>query len=359
MATFDVLVRRLDDVVPHPNADRLDLAVIGGYRCVVGKNQFRAGDLVAYLPEASILPAPLIDELGLTGKLAGPEKNRIHPVSLRGALSQGVVMPVREHWQEGQSVMAELGVEKFIPQIPAELMGSTYTLEEHERLNFDIQNIKAFPDLFQEGEHVVMTEKVHGVFMGVGGLPKGMARPEHAFEGRGYVSSKGLLYDRMAFQRDSDNLYLRATVEFNLPQLVISLADEWNCPVLLLGEVFGVGVQDLAYGQPPQSPQFRAFAIVRRNAHGIPEYLSDDELETTLARLGVERTPVLYRGPFSVQAVQQHTNGKETVSGNAVHLREGVVITPAVERSCAEIGRLALKSVSEAYLTRKGGTEYT
>ena len=52
MASFDVLVRRLDDVVPHPNADRLDLAVIGGYRCVVGKSQFSAGDLVAYLPEA-------------------------------------------------------------------------------------------------------------------------------------------------------------------------------------------------------------------------------------------------------------------------------------------------------------------
>ena len=359
MASFDVLVRRLDDVVPHPNADRLDLAVIGGYRCVVGKNQFRAGDLVAYLPEASILPTPLIDELGLTGKLAGPEKNRIHPVSLRGALSQGVVMPARPHWAEGQSVMDELGVVKFVPKIPEELLGAAYALEEHERLDFDIQNIKAFPNLFKEGEPVVMTEKVHGVFMGVGGLPKELARPEHAFDSRAYVSSKGLLSDRMAFKREANNPYLRATVAFGLPEAVLTLADEWNCPVLLLGEVFGLGIQDLAYGQPAQAPQFRAFAIVRRNAHGLPEYLSDEEIEETLARLGIERTPVLYRGPYSMEAVERHTSGRETVSGHAVHLREGVVITPALERSCPEIGRLALKSVSEEYLTRKGGTEYT
>lgn len=55
---------------------------------------------------------------------------------------------------------------------------------------------------------------------------------------------------------------------------------------------------------------------------------------------------------------EQYTTGRETVSGNAVHLREGVVITPVVERSCAEIGRLALKSVSEAYLMRKGNGIY-
>lgn len=359
MATFDVRVRRLDGVVPHPNADRLDLAVVGGYRCVVARNAFRAGDLIAYLPEASVLPAPLIDELGLTGKLAGPEHNRIHPVSLRGALSQGVVMAARPHWVESQSVMEELGVTKFVPEIPAELLGAAYALEEHERLDFDIENIKAYPDLFQVGEPVVMTEKVHGVFMGVGGLPVRLARPDHAFDDRAFVSSKGLLADRMAFRRDADNPYLRATVAFDLPLAAMALADEWDCPVLILGEVFGLGIQDLAYGQPAQAPQFRAFAIVRRPEDGQPEYLSDDELEAALGRLGIQRTPVLYRGPYSQEAVDLWTTGRETVSGRAVHLREGVVITPAVERTTPEIGRLALKSVSEAYLTRKGGTEYT
>lgn len=359
MAYFDVVVRRLDAVIPHPNADRLDLAVIGGYRCVVAKNQFHAGDLVAYLPEASILPDELIEKLGLTGKLAGPRANRIKAVELRGALSQGVVMAASPHWVEGQSVMAELGVEKYKPQIPEELLGAAYTLEEHERLDFDLENIKAYPHLFQEGEQVVLTEKVHGVFMGVGGLPKHLARAEHHHDGQGFVSSKGLLSDRMAFCPDADNTYVRTATRLDLFSKAILLAQQWDCPVLILGELFGAGIQDLAYGQAPQAPAFRVFSIVKKEPSGLPVYLSDNELEATIAQLDLVRAPVLYRGPFSHEVVEQYTTGKESVSGNAVHLREGVVITPAIERSCQEIGRVALKSVSPQYLTRKGGTEYT
>nr|WP_265582719.1 hypothetical protein [Streptomyces ferrugineus] len=51
-------------------------------------------------------------------------------------------------------------------------------------------------------------------------------------------------------------------------------------------------------------------------------------------------------------------SGRETVSGRELHLREGVVIRPAVERYSAVVGGRAIaKAVSPAYLTRKGGTE--
>jgi hypothetical protein len=44
---------------------------------------------------------------------------------------------------------------------------------------------------------------------------------------------------------------------------------------------------------------------------------------------------------------------------DAKHIREGVVVTPVVEREDMRLGRVALKSVSEKYLLRKGGTEYS
>lgn len=312
MSTFDVRVRRLDEVLPHPNAERLELAAVGGYRCVVAKGQFRAGDLVAYLPEASILPLTLADELALTGKLAGPEKNRIHPVSLRGALSQGVVMKARAHWQEGQSVMNELGIEKFSPEIPKELLGSAYTLEEHERLDFDIENIKAYPDLFKVGEEVVITEKLHGVFMAVGGLPLSLARECGHRDGKSYVSSKGLLANRMAFELGGSNPYVSAADRLGLHEVAQDLAARWESPVIVMGELFGTGIQDLGYGQPGGAPDFRVFAIIRRNPEGQPVYLDDEELCNVASHMGLTRVPVLM-----------------------------------------------LKSVSEAYLLRKGGTEYT
>ncbi|MEO7076562.1 MAG: hypothetical protein ABI068_14810 [Ktedonobacterales bacterium] len=42
MATFRVEVLSLTTVEPHPNADRLDLAVVGNYRVVIPKGQYRA-----------------------------------------------------------------------------------------------------------------------------------------------------------------------------------------------------------------------------------------------------------------------------------------------------------------------------
>jgi len=42
----------------------------------------------------------------------------------------------------------------------------------------------------------------------------------------------------------------------------------------------------------------------------------------------------------------------------ANHIREGIVMVPAVERIDRSIGRVCLKSVSAEYLVRKNGTEY-
>ena len=358
MATFDVLVRRLTRVEPHPNADRLELAVVDGYRAVVAKGQFQGGDLIAYIPEAAVLPAPLSDRLGLTGKLAGPEQNRVHAVKLRGALSQGVVMAADAHWQEGQSVMAELGITKFTPAIPTELEGVVYPLEREEGLSFDVEDIKAYPQVLRVGEEVTLTEKIHGVFLAVGAAPAGAERADCGHhQGRAWVSSKGLLASRLAFDHRSEeapNVYLRTAVRLNLYAAAMQLADETGHQVFLLGEAFGKGVQDLGYGSTAGEPQFRAFSVVVNG-----RFLSDEDLEATLARLGLTRATVLYRGPFSPEVTLAFTNGQESVSGQGLHLREGVVITPVIERDDPFAGRVCLKSVSEAYLLRKGGTEYS
>ena len=358
MARFDVLVRTLDAIEPHPNADRLELAVVGGYRAVVAKGVFAAGEIIAYLPEASVLPAALIEELGLTGKLAGPDHNRVHAVRLRGALSQGVVMKARAGWTVGQSVMEELGVRKFEPEIPAELLGQVYALERDEGLTFDLDNIKAFPHVFADGEEVVLTEKIHGVLLAVGAAPVRAARTGSGhFEGRAWVSSKGLLAQRLAFDHRSDeapNVYLRCANGFGLQRVAMELADRFDAVVFVLGEAYGQGVQDLGYGAMSMEPQFRVFSIVIDG-----RFADDAELDQLLTQMGLRRAPVLYRGPFSMQVVEQLTTGTESVSGQDHHLREGVVITPTVERSDFELGRVALKSVSEEYLLRKGGTEYS
>jgi len=161
MSTFSVTVERIT-VLEHPNADALELAQVGDYQAIVRKDQFKSGDLVAYIPEQAVVPQALLREMGLEGKLAGKAKNRVKAIRLRGILSQGLVYPARPEWQEGADVANILGITKWEPPIPAHLSGEVFAAGQDRTLKYDIENFKRFPHILEEGEEVVFTEKLHG-----------------------------------------------------------------------------------------------------------------------------------------------------------------------------------------------------
>lgn len=357
-------------VIDHPNADRLEIARVGEYQSIVGKGTYKDGDLVAYIQEASVVPEPLLEELNLVGKLAGSDKNRVKAVRLRGVLSQGICYPAREDWVEGQDVSEELGITKYEPPIPTNMSGALYNGGGRRTVKYDIENLKRYPDVLEEGEEVVITEKIHGTFCCMGVLCDQDAHPEH---GRLAVSSKGLGRRGLVFIPDDPsnegNLYLRAARQYNIVDRVDAMferlkspfTDESKTSIFILGEVYGKGVQDLAYGADAGRDDigFRFFDIViRSESEPQGSYVGDEGLDIYASLLGLERVPVLYRGPYFREVVADLTDGLETVSGDETNIREGVVVKPTEERRDNAIGRVILKSVSDAYLTRKGGTEY-
>jgi RNA ligase (TIGR02306 family) len=369
MATFEAKVYKLK-IEEHPNADALELAVVGDYRSIVRKGQFKTGDLGVYIPEAAVLPEWLIEELGLVGKLAGKDKNRVKAVRLRGVLSQGLVYPVdnidanicsqtirlqdgRDHAViEGENVTDVLGITKWEPPIPVHMAGEVFNAHGMT-LKYDIENYKRFPDVLLEGEDVIMTEKLHGTWMCAGYHPD----VEHPI-----VTSKGLSGQGLAFkfiEQNENNLYVKslAGTANAAGDDVVTRARRSGLfgelePFYVLGEVFGP-VQDLKYGA--DTPQFRVFDIYV-GAPGCGRYVNAEDLQSYCAALGVQMVPIIYAGPFSKQKMEEITTGKETISGQQLHMREGVVIKPMVERYDNELGRVTLKSVSEQYLLRKGNT---
>jgi len=98
MATFDVKVVKIQKIEEHGNADALEIATIHGFRSVVKKNQYRAGDLAVYIPEAALIPEYLLKRLGMwdneksKGRLNGPDGNRVKAIRLRGVVSQGILL---------------------------------------------------------------------------------------------------------------------------------------------------------------------------------------------------------------------------------------------------------------------------
>ncbi|MEU6282881.1 RNA ligase (ATP) [Streptomyces sp. NPDC047028] len=354
MSTLHVTAEVLA-VHEHPNADALELAQVGLYRAVVAKGAYRTGEAAVYIPEQSVLPDELIGELGLTGRLAGGAANRVKAVRLRGELSQGLVcrpkalagVDLARAAAEGTDFAERLGITKWVPPIPPTMSGEVEPAPELLPW-VDIENIQRYPDIFTPGEPVVLTEKLHGT---------ACLLTYVAEEGRMYVSSKGFGAKSLALKEDPRNLYWRAVRAHGVAETAAWLCERLGARrVGIFAEVYGAGVQDLAYGADGRRDTL-GYAVfdVSAEVNGAVRWL--DAAEVLEGRLPV--VPRLYAGPYDIGLVREFASGRETVSGRELHLREGVVIRPAEERySTVTGGRAIAKAISPAYLTRKGGTEY-
>ncbi|TGZ19020.1 RNA ligase [Streptomyces sp. S816] len=353
MSTLRVTAEVLT-VHEHPNADALELAQVGLYRAVVAKGAFRSGEVALYIPEQAVLPDELIEELGLTGRLAGSAANRVRAVRLRGELSQGLVcrpkaldgVDLAAAADRGTDFAERLGITKWVPPVPPTMNGEVERAPELLPW-VDIENIQRHPDIFTPGEPVVLTEKLHG---------SACLLTYVADEGRVYVSSKGFGARSLALKEDARNLYWRAVHAYGVPEAAARLAARLGARRIgVFGEVYGAGVQDLTYGADGRRESL-GYAVFDVSAEigGTVRWLDTAVLDGELPVV-----PRLYEGPYDIDRVLSVASGRETVSGRELHLREGVVIRPAGERySAVTGGRAIAKAVSPAYLTRKGGTEY-
>ena len=361
-------------VEPHSNADRLDIAIIEGYRAIIAKGSVSSGDLVAYIEEGAVCPDWLLKDLGLEGKLAGGKKNRVKAIKLRGELSQGIIVPLDKNKQlygvdvaEGDDVTDHLDLVKFEPKIPREMSGNVYNAAL-KTLKFNIENLKRYPGLFTEDMDIVLTEKMHGTWACFG-LHNSVA--DNNYEGEWIVNSKGISAKGLAFKLDGENdnnLYVKMFNDLK-PRLdyIAKIFKRNFRSWYILGEIFGQGVQDMMYGET--DPVFVAFDMffdplphdedVRPSAsYTMFRYNYADQLRWLNGMSGIQTVPILYEGKFSQDIVDEHTVGYTTWGETEFHIREGCVVRPAEEMENGKIGRLILKSVNPEYLLRKGGTEF-
>lgn len=96
----------IDEIVKHPNADRMELAIIGGWQCCVTKGQFQAGDRALFCEIDSLVPTTRPEFAFL---LSRPENlvtvntivySRVRTMRFRGELSQGLAVPIPKEFEE-------------------------------------------------------------------------------------------------------------------------------------------------------------------------------------------------------------------------------------------------------------------
>lgn len=111
-----VTIKPIDEIIPHNNADRLEIARVGWWRCVVGKGEFHAGQLVLYFEPDSFCPvsdhrfAFLRDRGTKVMQVGGKEVEGhvLRTIRLRGEISQGLILDAASTLNTSPETVAEL-----------------------------------------------------------------------------------------------------------------------------------------------------------------------------------------------------------------------------------------------------------
>lgn len=339
----------------HPNADQLQIGKVGAYQVVVQKGIYNDGDEVIFAPEKSILTGNLKQEY--EKYLSGPDKNRVKSVRLRGEVSCGIIIPPNlmgdmSMYQVGEDVSEVLDITKYEPPIPQSLAGQVKRYDMNHIGHHDCEHYNVYVNDLIDGERVIVTEKIHGSQFILG---------HDVVNNKTIISSKGLLKSGLVIDESDTNLYWTACKN---DKIVEKIREVWmNGIVQVFGEVIPIQ-KGYDYGQT--KPTIRIFDI-RENGVSIPydkvpQVLKDlwvpvildgilnlDKKEIVVysdPEKGIHKTKIEYAIPKDILDLRE---GKEMVSGNQVHIREGVVLRPYIDRDAKDNTKLRLKIINPAY----------
>lgn len=363
MSTLAVEIKKIVNITSHPNAERLELAQIEDWTCVVGKGNFKAGDLCCYFPVDSMLPEELEAKLFPPGSKVTLKNGRIKPIRIRQVFSQGLAVPVStvtdKKAKEGEDLTIELGVKKYTPPPPpANLRGGHQVKKRLINENFhkytDIERVHKHLNWFKNDEIVVAREKIHGTNYRVGWVknePNTLWKKVLKFVG--YFPEFEFCFGSRNLQLTSKetlsivnnnpfvpkNAYEQITKEHKFKEK-LKLPGR---SIVVYGEIYGPNVQKgYHYGLKEGQLGFVCFDV---EVDG--KFLSDNELELYCGTFYIPLSPKLYEGPFDLAKLTELTKGN-SVMAPTQKVMEGLVVRPVIENNDVR-GRKIAKIISEEY----------
>lgn len=165
----------IDDIIEHPNADSLELAIVGGWQVCVKKGEFTKGNLALYAEVDAMLPVDNELFSFLAGSsnydVDGKQYARVKTIKLRKELSQGILFPTHGIMcAEGEDYTDTFGVIKYEP--PSERQGGKDNALKKARLfpafihktdQERVQNIvRQYDAAVATGEEFEVTYKLDG-----------------------------------------------------------------------------------------------------------------------------------------------------------------------------------------------------
>lgn len=326
-------IRRIDALNPIEGADAIECASVGGWKVVAQKGLYKEGDLAVYFEVDSWIPhalAPFLSKGKEPREFEGVKGERLKTIKLRGQLSQGLLMPLKElygyllglnDYFEGQDVTENLGILKWEKPVPAQLAGicrgnfpSLIPKTDQERC----QNlVKEIHQSYEAGDLFEITEKLEGSSMTC-----------YVIDGQFGVCSRN-----MDLVRDENNAFWKVAIAQNIEQKM--LAQQYDFAIQ--GELVGPGVQGNIYKL--SELDFYIFDIYNIKDG---EYMLPENRRLLVEALELKHVPVISKcsSTLEVEDLLKEAEGKSALYNTE---REGIVYKQLN-------GGFTFKAISNKYL---------
>jgi RNA ligase (TIGR02306 family) len=351
-----VTIRTISEIRQIANADNIELAIVDGWQSVVKKSEFSVGQSVVYFEIDSWVPhdiAPFLSNLKSPKSFNGVIGNRLRTIRLRGAMSQGLIMPMSildgYSINFDEDIAEQIGVQKWERE-------SGQGFNAQKRCEWDqripktdeerVQNTSEYIVDFMRDNDFEVTEKLEGSSMSV------------------YHST---IDDTLhVCSRNVDLLESDTCAFWNAVTREMRKFCKYNPDYVLRGELIGCGVQGNIYKLPAGSRVFKLYSIY---SIASGKYISPQKRHKIAQTQNIAHVPVIsillksadaaienaYNMPnmyttfpaieSAEHAIKLLLSYAEIKSGlNANQLAEGIVLKSMTN------GNIHFKAVSNKYL---------
>lgn len=312
-------IELISDIQPHPNADKLELAKVLGYTCIIEKGRYLAGAAVVLIQPDTVLPdKPWAEVFKKKG-------NRTKAIKLRGVWSFGIVMSPYEIMDAfffvdqfgklkdniGKEVSHLIGVTKYEAPQPQQLdakghlpFGLGKTDEER------YQNILDLPF----GEVVNATLKIDG---------QSATYYCHKDRQTGEWTT-GICSRSLEMKPECSNNYTRINDKYDILNKLMSYCKARDVSLALRGEIYGNNIQ--GHGNNPHAKMpldFAAFSVYNFDTFQYENTADEHNYQNVCGAMWLPMVPTVFSGRLTPELIKHYAEDISEIDGKPF---EGVVI---------------------------------
>jgi RNA ligase (TIGR02306 family) len=303
-------IELISEINPHPNADKLDLAKVLGYTCIVEKGKYKTGDAVVLIQPDTVLPDKPWAEM------FKKRSSRTKAIKLRNVWSFGIVMPLSTWFTDnipvvGDEVSDLIGVIKYEAPQPQQL--DAKGLLPHGLSKTDEERYQNILDL-PFGETVDVTLKIDG-----------QSATFYCYKNRQTGEwHTGICSRSLELKPECLNNYTRINLKYDILSKLLNYCSFRDVSLALRGEIYGNGIQAHANNPHAKLPlDFAAFNVYNFDTftHERPQ---DDHYYQKVCRcISVPEVDLIERTTLTKELIKEYSEEMTEINGKSF---EGVVI---------------------------------